>query len=271
MRSGLGSIGADSPHNGRAYGANGEAEHGPAQQSVQELLALVEAERNKMSKAVLSSADGLSSAVTMARKRLAANIAAVEEQLREEKRMLELARGELPLTASCASTAELQAILHARDIELETLRRDKHALEEEKEDLKKEIAALKKELMSSKQRTTAAVESSAALQAEVAVLRSSLKGTETLALPTPVPGSHPAVSLLLAFHEQTLRACAPAQPHSARLEPSDWALRMRELVVPPRARSARWIERCIGTCAMQRSSCPIRQRSSRGARWSRKW
>ena len=161
MRSGLGSVGADSPHNGRAYGANGEAEHGPAQQSVQELLALVEAERNKMSKAVLSSADGLSSAVTMARKRLAANIAAVEEQLREEKRMLELARGELPLTASSASTAELQAVLHARDIELETLRRDKHALEEEKEDLKKEIAALKKELMSSKQRTTAAVESSA--------------------------------------------------------------------------------------------------------------
>jgi hypothetical protein len=45
-----------------------------------------------MSKVVLSSADGLSSAVTMARKRLAANIAAVEEQLREEKRLLELAR-----------------------------------------------------------------------------------------------------------------------------------------------------------------------------------
>lgn len=57
-----------------------------------DLLALVEAERNKMSKVVLSSADGLSSAVTMARKRLAANIAAVEEQLREEKRLLELAR-----------------------------------------------------------------------------------------------------------------------------------------------------------------------------------
>ena len=87
IRSGLGSIGADSPR--KDYG---EGNDGPARQSVHDLLALVEAERNKMSKVVLSSADGLSSAVTMARKRLAANIAAVEEQLREEKRLLELAR-----------------------------------------------------------------------------------------------------------------------------------------------------------------------------------
>ena len=65
----------------------------------------------------------------MARKRLAANIAAVEEQLREEKRMLELARGEQPLTASTASTAELQALLNARDVEVETLRREKRLLE----------------------------------------------------------------------------------------------------------------------------------------------
>ena len=56
------------------------------------LLALVETERNKMSKAVLASADGLSAAVALARKRLAANIAAVEEQLREERQQLEESR-----------------------------------------------------------------------------------------------------------------------------------------------------------------------------------
>ena len=38
------------------YGANGESDNGPARQSVHELLSLVEQERNKMSKAVLSSA-----------------------------------------------------------------------------------------------------------------------------------------------------------------------------------------------------------------------
>jgi hypothetical protein len=86
LRSERDSVGADSPRNGRI---NNDGNAGNARATVQELLSLVEAERSKMSKAVLSSADGLSSAVTMARKRLAANIAAVEEQLREEKRMIE--------------------------------------------------------------------------------------------------------------------------------------------------------------------------------------
>ena len=195
LRSGLGSVGADSPHNGKAYDVNGEGDNGPARASVHELLAMVEAERNKMSKAVLSSADGLSSAVTMARKRLAANIAAVEEQLREEKRMLELARGEQPLTASTASTAELQALLNARDSELDTLRREKRALEDERDDLKRDLSATRKELMEAKQRTTAAVESSAALQAEVNVLRGNLKGDEKFPIPPPVPGASACVVL----------------------------------------------------------------------------
>jgi len=192
LRSGLGSLGADSPHNSKLYGMNGDGEgnEGPARTSVHELLALVEAERNKMSKAVLSSADGLSSAVTMARKRLAANIAAVEEQLREEKRLLEQARGEQPLTASTASTAELQALLSARDVELESHRREKRALEDERQDLRNDLAKIKRELMESKQRATAAVESAAALQAEVNVLRGNLKGGETFPLPLPVPGGY---------------------------------------------------------------------------------
>jgi len=188
LRSGLGSLGADSPHNSKWM--NGEGNEGPARASVHELLALVEAERNKMSKAVLSSADGLSSAVTMARKRLAANIAAVEEQLREEKRLLEQARGEQPLTASTASTAELQALLSARDVELESHRREKRALEDERQDLRNDLAKIKRELMESKQRATAAVESAAALQAEVNVLRGNLKGGETFPLPLPVPGGY---------------------------------------------------------------------------------
>ena len=52
---------------------------------------------------------------------------------------------------------ELLSPEHARDTELETLRRQKHALEEERDDLKKDLAAVKKELLDAKQRTTAAV------------------------------------------------------------------------------------------------------------------
>jgi chromosome segregation ATPase len=195
QRSGLGSVGADSPRNGKL---NGGGEDGPARASVHELLALVETERNKMSKAVLSSADGLSSAVTMARKRLAANIAAVEEQLREEKRLLEQARGDQTLTASSSSTSELQALLNARDAELETVRREKRAVEDERDELRRDLAAARKELMESNLRATAAAESAAALQAEVNVLRGNLKGDETFPLPLPVPGkANPMLTVLL--------------------------------------------------------------------------
>ena len=186
LRSGLGSVGADSPRNTRVNAGDGD--DGPARASVVELLTLVEAERNKMSKAVLSSADGLSSAVTMARKRLAANIAAVEEQLREEKRLLEQARGDQALTVSGATTTELQALLNARDAELETMRREKRAVEDERDELRRDLAAAKKELMDSTLRATAAVESAAALQAEVNVLRGNLKGNETFPMPSRVPG-----------------------------------------------------------------------------------
>ena len=171
------------PRNGK----QGGRDDGAARASVQELLALVESERNKMSKAVLSSADGLASAVTAARKRLAANIAAVEEQLREEKRTLEQARGEQPLTATTSSVGELQMLLHARDAELETLRRNNRMLEEERDSLRSEVAAVKKELEESKHRSSAAVESAAALQAEVDVLRGKVTGREAFPVPPPIP------------------------------------------------------------------------------------
>jgi|EP00802_Teleaulax_amphioxeia_P011992 hypothetical protein len=273
MRSGLGSVGADSPRNGRAYGANGEDGYGSERASVQELLALVEAERNKMSKAVLSSADGLSSAVTMARKRLAANILAVEEQLREEKRMLELARGEQPLTASTASTAELQALLHARDTELETLRRQKHALEEERDDLKKDLAAVKKELLDAKQRTTAAVESSAALQAEVNVLRGNLKGTETLALPLPVPGArlHAVVTRFLSSLQQPLVSHAGPRKIRSRTasDASEHALRMRAAVPVLHVRAARCALIAVSENSAAQRLRPRQRRRSRRQRQRR--
>ena len=111
-----------------------------------------------------------------------------EEQLREEKRLLEQARGDQTLTVTGASTTELQALLNARDAELETLRREKRAVEDERDELRRDLTATKKELMDSNLRATAAVESAAALQAEVNVLRGNLKGNETFPMPSPVPG-----------------------------------------------------------------------------------
>lgn len=67
------------------------------------LLALVMAERSKMSTSLLGSADMLSSAVMHARKKLAANIAAVEVAVKAEKEALEKVIHDMPKVL-CIST-----------------------------------------------------------------------------------------------------------------------------------------------------------------------
>ena len=124
------------------------------------LLAMVETERNKMSKAVLASADGLSAAVALARKRLAANIAAVEEQLREERQQLEesrllnrsIASSLSPITPSdegpsnpAVSTAQFEATI-------EDLKNQKRAVELERDSAREQLEATLREISEQRRR-----------------------------------------------------------------------------------------------------------------------
>eukprot|EP00960_Hanusia_phi_P037696 753067-Hanusia_phi.AAC.10 len=147
-------------------------------ESIEDLLALVEAERSKMSKAVLSSADSLSSAVTLARKRLAANIAVVEEQLKEEKRLLEESKAQRSQELNNSAYDELQAKFAQREAAFEKLKAEKRTIEEERNVLKSELEEARVQMQESAEKASYLLEENAALTAEVKMLRSLLKGNE---------------------------------------------------------------------------------------------
>ena len=123
----------------RGSGVPSGADSEVSEEGLRELLGMVDAERARMSKAVLSSADGLTNAVTIARKRLSASIAQVEEQLQEEQRLLDAAPGPgapLPETAKLSGpevVVALEAQLTERDSELELQRAEVRRLEEERD------------------------------------------------------------------------------------------------------------------------------------------
>lgn len=123
----------------RGAGVPSAADVEVSEEGLRQLLGMVDAERARMSKAVLSSADGLTAAVTVARKRLSASIAQVEEQLQEEQRLLDAAPGPgapLPETSKLGGSEvvmALEAQLAAKDSELEQQRADVRRLEEERD------------------------------------------------------------------------------------------------------------------------------------------
>ena len=147
-------------------------------ENIEDLLALVEAERSKMSKAVLSSADSLSSAVTLARKRLAANIAVVEEQLKEEKRLLEESKAQRSQELNNSAFDELQAKFAQREAAFEKLKAEKRTIEEDRNVLKSELEEARVQIQESAAKASYLLEENAALTAEVKMLRSLLKGSE---------------------------------------------------------------------------------------------
>ena len=124
------------------------------------LLALVETERNKMSKAVLASADGLSAAVALARKRLAANIAAVEEQLREERQQLEesrllnrsIAAGLSPISPIEEHTPNPAISTLQYETTIEELKSQKRAVEHERDTAREQLEATLRELSEQRRR-----------------------------------------------------------------------------------------------------------------------
>ena len=145
------------------------------------LLTTLEAERSKMSKTVLASADGLSAAVALARKRLAANIAAVDEQLREERLLLEENRsmnrsisvGIVPLSpitgdSTPTSLAELESTM-------ELLKAQVRTAEHERDAYKDQLDGARRELSDQWRRWAQVSEHNAALEAEVRALRGRLE------------------------------------------------------------------------------------------------
>jgi hypothetical protein len=143
---------------GGSVGVQGSPDYGgddSARIGLTGLLTLVEAERNKMSKAVLASADGLSAAVALARKRLAANIAAVEEQLREERQQLEesrllnrsIAAGLSPLNPVDAEAAPIVPITTTEyEATIERLKAQKRSAEGERDTAREQLESALREL-----------------------------------------------------------------------------------------------------------------------------
>jgi hypothetical protein len=155
---------------------------------LRELLGMVEAERTRMSKAVLSSADSLSSAVMVARKRLSASIAQVEEQLQEEQRLLDSVKGATALPEADKLggpevVLALEAQLAAKDTELEQSRAEVRRVQEERDMYKTQAEELRRAANESRARHVMSKENNAALLMAVQTLQEHLKARD---VPLPV-------------------------------------------------------------------------------------
>jgi len=160
----------------RGAGVPSAADVEVSEEGLRQLLGMVDAERARMSKAVLSSADGLTAAVTVARKRLSASIAQVEEQ-----RLLDAAPGPgapLPETSKLGGSEvvmALEAQLAAKDSELEQQRADVRRLEEERDLYRAQAEETRRLANESRARHVMSKENNAALLSAVQTLQEHIK------------------------------------------------------------------------------------------------